>query len=482
MKGRELKQIFPQFHYSGNLNIEFSSIVLDSRKVTKGAMFVAIKGTRLDSHSKINEAMQNGATAVVFEKDVKVPENILGIKVDDTRAAYSLFSSSFFGFPSKKLKVVGITGTSGKTTTAFWLYKFFNDVLQKRSGFIGTIGEDAGNGFVIKEKFPPTTPDAFYLNSLLSEMVKNKVKYVFLEVSSSAILFERVNGISFYTKILTNIAEDHLDVHNSFEEYLRTKVSFFDKETFSILNRDTDYYEKFAANAQNPITYGILQDADVHANILNTALGYTDFELIFHDIRDTMRLNVGGAFNVYNFLALSAFALNEKADIKDIKHFAGHIPQVPGRLKTYEVEKGMVVIDFAHNPYEVEKILQFLSSIKKNRLITVIGAVGWSTKKKRKEIGEKSSLYSDIVIVTTDDPRGDDPNVLIQDVAEFAEQPVIIKDRFKAIEYAVSIMEKGDIVALLGRGEEREIHFKDSVLKMSDEEMLKEILDEDLSG
>jgi len=476
MKGHQLKQIFPQFHYSGNLNIEFNSIVLDSRKVTKGAMFVAIKGTRFNSHSKVNEAIQKGAAAIVFEEDVKIPANMLGVKVENTRSAYSLFSSAFFNFPSKKLKVVGITGTSGKTTTAFWLYKFFSDVLNDKSGFIGTIGEDSGTGFVIKEKFPPTTPDAFYLNSLLSDMVKNGVKYVFLEVSSSAILFERVNGVSFYTKILTNIAEDHLDVHNSFSDYLQTKVSFFDSETLSILNRDADYYEEFAMKVKNPITYGIAQNADIRARILSATLNHTDFELTFHDTKSTMRLNIGGVFNVYNFLALSAFAFNEKVDVEQVKYFASHIPQVPGRLKTYEVERGMVVIDFAHNPYEIEKILQFLNGIKKNRLITVVGAVGWSTKKKRKEIGEKSSLYSDVVIVTTDDPRGDDPDVLIQDVAEFVERPVIIKDRFKAIEYAVSIMEKGDIVALLGRGEEREIHFKDSVLKMSDEEMLKEII------
>ena len=476
MKGYQLRQIFPQFYYSGNLNAEFNSIVLDSRKVTKGAMFVAIKGTRFDSHSKISEAIQNGATAVVFEKDIKVPENVLGIKVDNTRAAYSIFSSAFFDFPSEKLKVVGITGTSGKTTTAFWMYKFFNDILHKKSGFIGTVGEDSGNGFIIKEKFPPTTPDAFYLNSLLSEMVKSGVEYAFLEVSSSAILFERIKGISFYSKILTNIAEDHIDVHNSFDDYLQTKVSFFDKKTLSILNRDADYYEKFATNTQNPITYGILQKADVWARILNTTLDYTDFELIFHDTKDAIRLNIGGVFNVYNFLALSAFALNEKASIKEIKHFAGHIPQIPGRLRTYNVKNGTVVIDFAHNPYEVEKILQFLSSIKKNRLITVIGAVGWSTKKKRKEIGEKSSLYSDVVIVTTDDPRGDNPDMLIADVAQFVKDPIVIKDRFEAIKYAISIMEQGDIVALLGRGEEREIHFKDSIFKMSDEEMLKEII------
>ncbi len=476
MKGWELKQIFPQFRYSGNLGVEFNSIVLDSRKVSKGAMFVAIKGTHFDSHLKIDEAIQNGATAVVFEESVKIPESVLGIEADDTRAAYSLFSSAFFGFPSKNLKVIGITGTSGKTTTAFWLYKFFNGVLHKKSGFIGTIGEDSGKGFVIKEKFPPTTPDAFYLNRLLSEMVKNDVEYAFLEVSSSAILFKRVKGVTFYSKILTNIAEDHLDVHGSLEDYLQTKLSFFKDKTPSILNRDVSYYEKFAESAQNFVTYGISRSADVSAHVLSSALHYTDFEISFRDTKEAMRLNVGGVFNLYNFLALSAFALNEKVSIESVKYFASHIPQVPGRLKTFRLKKGIVVIDFAHNPYEVEKILNFLNSIKESRLITVIGAVGWSTKKKRKEIGEKSSLYSDIVIVTTDDPRGDDPDTLISDVARFVKHPVIIKDRFEAVKHAVSIMKKGDIVALLGRGEEREIHFKNSVLKMSDEEMLKEII------
>ncbi len=476
MRGLELKRIFPRFHYSGNLSVEFDSIVLDSRKVSKGTMFVAIKGTRFDSHLKIDEAIQNGATAVVFEENVKIPKDILGIKVDDTRSAYSLFSSAFFGFPSKNLKVVGITGTSGKTTTAFWLYKFFNGVLHKKSGFIGTIGEDSGKGFVIKEKFPPTTPDAFYLNRLLSEMVKNDVEYAFLEISSSAILFKREKGVTFYSKILTNIAEDHLDVHSSFEDYLQTKLSFFKDKTPSILNRDVSYYEKFAKSAQNFVTYGITHSSDVSAHILSSALHYTDFEISFRDVKETMHLNAGGLFNLYNFLALSAFALNEKVSMESVKYFALHIPQVPGRLKTYRLKDGIVVIDFAHNPYEVERILQFLRGIKENRLITVIGAVGWSTKKKRKEMGEKSSLYSDVVIVTTDDPRGDDPDTLIYDVARFVKCPVIIKDRLEAIKHAVSIMKKGDIVALLGRGEEREIHFKDSVLKMSDEEMLKEII------
>ncbi len=483
MKIADLKKYFPDFYYRMGREDTFERIEIDSRKVRKGDMFVAIRGTNIDSHRFIKDAVKSGASVIVSEIDIDLPENVSLIKVPNSRTAYALFSSAFYGFPSKKVKVIGITGTSGKSTTAYLMYRFFNDFLRIPSGFIGTIGIDSGRGCEFKERFPPTTPDALELNAMLRDAANHRLKYVFTEVSSSAMLFKRIEGIEFYGKILTNIGTDHLEVHGTFQNYLRSKLEFFKgKNRISILNADSEYFELFEKStfAEQTFTYGINNPSDFGATLNKIEADFSDFSVSIDGKKQHFVLRLPGIFNVYNFLALIAFSAFEGISPSELVRFASSPPSIPGRMNTVPLESGArVVIDFAHNPMEIESILRFLNSVKGNsKLITVTGAVGKSLKSKRENIGRVADSLSDILIITTDDPRGDDVQRILKDVSRFAHSAIVIEDREEAIRRALEIAKKGDIIAILGRGEEREIHFKDRVFEKSDLEMVKEIENE----
>jgi len=459
MNGKQIKNLFPSLHVHGNIEVPIKNIQIDSRKVKKGDLFVAIKGITFDSHEKIEEAITKGAIGIVTEKSIKHSKT------------YALLSSAFFGFSSQKLKLVGITGTSGKTTTSYLLYKLFNNV-DIKSGFIGTIGEGIGDKFVRKDSFPPT---------FLYKAVKENVKYVFMEVSSFAILHHRIEGLIFYNKILTFLGEDHLDIHKTLENYIQTKVSFFENYKGKIfLNADTPFYEKFKKISINPVLFGIINKANYKAFVEKVGIEETKFILQYNDKKKApFSLNMGGEFNLYNFLAASAFAIEEGISLSKLQKFAKDIPTIPGRMDIIKTKKGIIIIDFAHNPAEIKKVLSFLNNIKKGHIITVIGAVGWSTEKKSMEIGKIASALSDFVIITTDDPRSDDPKKIAKNVQKGASNNTkIILDRKKAIKAAIKTMQNNDIIALLGRGHENEMHYKNKIIYLNDSEYAKEVLND----
>lgn len=478
MNGKNIKSLFPTLTVSGDTTSTIKGIRIDSRKITKGDLFVAIKGIHFDSHRKIKEAIKRGAMGVVVEEDVPQLPDKLMIKTDNSRKTYAFLSSAFFGFPSRKMKLVGITGTSGKTTTAYLLYRLFNK-LGIKSGFIGTIGKGIGDEFVIGETFPPTTPDAFSLNEFLYRAVEKNVKYVFLEVSSFALLFHRIAGLTFYGKILTSLSKDHLDVHKTIENYVQAKASFFENYNGGVfLNSDIPFYERFKNTLAKPVLFGVKNKADYRAYIRKIQTDKIEFILRYNNEKIPFTLHMRGTFNVYNFLAAVAFAMGEGIDIGRLQEFARNIPAIPGRMNTIRRKDKIVIVDFAHNSFEVEKVLSFLKKIKARRVITVIGAVGWSTKNKREEMGKIASSLSDYVIVTTDDPRGDNPEEIASDVKRgTGENAEVILDRREAIRKAVGMMDNGDIVALLGRGEENEIHYKDKIIYLNDLKYAEKILD-----
>ena len=477
MNGKDIKNFFPFLTVSGDMVSPIRGIKIDSRKVKKGDLFVAIKGTQFDSHKKIEEVVKKGAMGIVTEEDVPQLPGKLIIRTNNSRRAYALLSNAFFDFPSQKIKLVGITGTSGKTTTAYLLYRFFNE-LGIKSGFIGTIGRGIGNNFVISETFPPTTPDAFPLNEFLYKAVKENVKYVFLEVSSFAILFHRIAGLTFHSKLLTSLSKDHLDVHKTMKNYVETKVSFFKNYNGKVfINSDIPYYERFKKLLAKPILFGIKNRADYRGCIEKIEGDKTDFILEHNNEKIPFTLYAKGIFNVYNFLAVSAFAIEENIDVSKLQEFALNIPVIPGRMNTIRKKNRTIIVDFAHNAFEIEKVLSFLNRIKTKRIITVIGAVGWSTKDKRIEMGKTASSFSDYVIVTTDDPRGDDPKEIANDVRRGTNKNAeVILDRKEAIRKAIEMTRNGDIVAILGRGEENEMHYKDKTIYLNDLKYAEEIL------
>ena len=478
MKASEIKLYFPELKVIGNTNVEISGIQIDSRSIKAGNIFVAMRGENIDSHSKIDEALNNGAVGIVVEKDIPISEDKFKIITEDSRKTYSLLSSLFFNFPSNKLKLVGITGTSGKTTTAFLLYKFFN-LIGIKTGFIGTTGIGYNDLFTRNEDFPPTTPDAFPLNSILSKMVGKDIKYVFMEVSSHAIKLSRITGLKFYGKILTTIGEEALDFHKTFEDYLKTKFSFFKDEENVILNADSPYIDRFKEASKKYLLYGISNAADIEGLIKSQNLENVEIVIKYKGNENLVNLRMIGIFNVYNFLALSLFILTEGYEIDYIKRFASEIPVIPGRMNLFRKNGRTVLIDFAHNPLEIENVLKHLRKFSHGRLFTVMGAVGFSTKKKKIEMGEIASRYSDFVIVTTDDPRGDNPEIIAEDVLKGVKgNGKIIIDRMKAIKEGIAMLNEGDTIAILGRGDETEVHYKEKTIYFTDLEVVKEALGE----
>lgn len=475
MRVSKIHEYFPELIIAGNLDTDFSGIMLDSRKVKSGDIFVAIRGSKLDSHTKIYEAFDNGAVGVVIEKDMIIPEGKFKIITDNSRKTYALISSLYFNFPSKRLKLIGITGTSGKTTTAFLMYKLFN-LMNLKAGFIGTIGVGKGDFFTISETFPPTTPDAFPLNSMLSEMLSEGIQYVFVEVSSHAIKLQRVESLRFYKKILTTVGEEALDFHETFKDYLDTKISFFFDCKDAIFNADCKYIEKFEEASSNYILYGINNPSDIKGSILSINPENTIFTIDYQKINIKIDLQMSGIFNVYNFLALASVVFTEELDASYLLNFAKHIPRVPGRSNFYRKNDRTIFVDYAHNPFELENVLQHLKNLSDGRLITVIGAVGFSTDKKKYEMGEIASKYSDFVFVTTDDPRGDDPEKIVKDVfAGVKGNGKIVLDRKKAIKEALETSKFGDVVAILGRGDDEEIHYSDRTVYFADLDIVKEV-------
>jgi UDP-N-acetylmuramoyl-L-alanyl-D-glutamate--2,6-diaminopimelate ligase len=478
MRASQIKIFYPELNIIGLSDVEVSGIEINSKKIKPGNIFVAIKGKRFDSHAKIDEAFRNGAIGVVLERDLEIPQGKLKILTDDGRKTYAMLSSLFFDFPSAKLKVIGITGTSGKTTTAFLLYKFFNSIGIK-SGFIGTIGIGSAKTFHRTETFPPTTPDAFPLNEILSNMLKDAIKYIFMEVSAQAITFKRIVGIKFYRKILTTIGHEHLDLYETFEDYLNTKISFFNKEERVILNADSAYIEKFKEVSSGYTLYGIENPADVEGSIRQQDLENVSFTIKYKGVEDLITLNMSGIYNVSNFLAASTFILEEGYKIDDIRRFAIHTPVIPGRGNLLQKNGKSVFVDFAHNPLEIENVLKYLRRFTTGRLITVFGAVGFSTYKKRVEMGEIASKYSDFVVITTDDPRGDDPEKIAEDILTGVKNNgKIVLNRKEAIREGISMLKEGDTAAILGRGDETEMHYKDKKIYLKDLDTAKEVLDE----
>ncbi len=479
MNSNKIREFFPSFKVIQDSKTDFIGINIDSRKVKRDELFVAIKGENYDGHNFVEEALKNGASGVVLEKEISVPSNIVKIMVEDSRMAYAELSNLFFEFPSSKLKLVGITGTMGKTTTGLLLYSFFRN-LGFKSGFIGTAGYYINDKFTRNFELPPTTPESFEINRILSEMVNDGVKYAFMEVTSHSIKLKRIAGLKFYDKILTNMGVDHLDFHKTFEDYLSTKISFFKNAVSPILNYDSKYRSKFEAVSLKPLFFSRENKADLWSHNESTSEEGLSFDL---NERNTFLgrvfLKMFGEFNISNFLAMSLFALKEKIESKEIFEFSSRAPRIPGRMELIE-GKVRVFIDFAHNPGEFRSVLSYLKEHTNRNLIVVFGVVGFSDRKKRIEMGKIASDFADYIYVTTDDPRGDDPFEIASDtfLGVDRRRGEIILDRKSAIKTAIKRASANDVVAILGRGDELVIHYKDRRELFTDAEIVKEALNE----
>ncbi|MCL5004167.1 MAG: UDP-N-acetylmuramoyl-L-alanyl-D-glutamate--2,6-diaminopimelate ligase [Patescibacteria group bacterium] len=508
---------------------EVAGLTDDSRKVKPGFLFVAVKGLEHDGHDYIARAIENGAATVVYESKSKIKDqrskiqvkdrDVTWIEVADTRRALGLLWAGWYGNPSEKLKVIGVTGTDGKTTTANLIYHLLKTAGRK-AGLISTINARIGNR-EIDTGFHVTNPEPELLQKLLSEMVKEGLEYVVLEVTSHGIDQERIAGVKFLGGVITNVTHEHLDYHKTYHKYLETKGRLFKNVDFSVLNGDDgsfSYIKKVAGGQK--ITYSQRGAGDVSAKKINVRDTLSAFairvgskltkSLSLHSgilLADwgSVKINLPGVYNVSNALAAASAALFLGISPADIKKGLESFRGLPGRFE--EIKMGQpfrVIVDFAHTPNALKQVLGQISKTirqsadKKSKIICVFGCAGERDKGKREMMGEISGCIADLSVLTAEDPRREDVNSIIRQIAKGCEKAgakevkriksqelrikdrgrlfVRIPDRREAIDYALSHAASGDLVIISGKGHEKSMCFGTTEYPWSDQEAVRQLL------
>ncbi|MFM2326974.1 MAG: hypothetical protein RIR31_1176 [Bacteroidota bacterium] len=467
----------------GSTNIEVTNLQIDSRKVSKGSCFIAIKGTATDGHAFIDKALQNGASVIVCEfLPAALKAGITYIEVENSTTAAGLISHNFYEEPSAKIKLIGVTGTNGKTTIATLLFKLFS-ALGYKCGLISTVQNQIGNTIIPATH---TTPDAVSVNALLKQMQDDGCAYVFMEVSSHAIHQHRIAGLHFAGALFSNITHDHLDYHKTFDEYIRVKKMWFDNlssSAFAISNGDDKRGAVMLQNtAAKKYLYSLKTLADFKGKILDNSI--TGLHLLVNDVEVHFRLI--GEFNAYNLLAVFGAAICLGEDKNEVLQVLSNLDGAEGRFD-YTIsakEKLIGIVDYAHTP---DALLNVLATIKKlkqgnEQVITVVGCGGDRDKTKRPVMAEVACEYSDKVILTSDNPRSEDALEILKDmqagVNVAAKKKVIsIADRREAIKTAVSLAQKEDIVLIAGKGHEKYQEIKGVKYDFDDKKVLNEMFE-----
>jgi UDP-N-acetylmuramoyl-L-alanyl-D-glutamate--2,6-diaminopimelate ligase len=470
----------------GNVDgIDIKGIVYDPLRVRPGFLYVAINMyTQLDKieipdgHDRVPAAIDQGAVAVVLQHDMNIPDTVIKIIVPNSRYALALLANRFYEFPSRKLKMIGVTGTNGKTTTTHIIESI---LIQKyRVGLIGTLYYKL-NGAIQKSK--DTTPEPPDLQEIFRQMVERNLDYCVMEVSSHGIDFFRVHGIDYNVGLFTNFTQDHLDYHKTMEHYLQTKIKLFkwlDPNDFAIANIDDAHARDFLnATVAHQLTFGIHNKADVMAKDINFSIKGTQYRLVTPIGEIDIDQQLVGSFNVYNSLAAVVVAISQNFDLETIKSGLEQKIKVSGRFEL--VDKGQpfsVVVDYAHTPDGMEKVLNLAKNLNPHRLITVFGCGGDRDKEKRPIMGRIAAQYSDMIVLTADNPRNENPEAIIDQIAKGMDGVTYhrIIDRYDAIEFAIRQAQPGDIVMLVGKGHETTQTLKDRTIHFNDVEVAEELL------
>ena len=466
----------------GSLNKEITSVAFDSRKVGKGALFVAIKGTQVDGHNYIKLAIEKGAAAIVCNNlPTEILPEITYVVVTDTSVALAYIASNFYDNPSEKLKIVGVTGTNGKTTIVTLLFNLFSD-LGYKTGMLSTIQNKINNRIL---ETTHTTPDALKINELLSQMVDDGCEYVFMEVSSHAIVQHRVTGINYTGGVFTNITHDHLDYHKTFKEYIKAKKLFFDNlssNAFAITNIDDKNGNVMLQNTNaRKYTYGIKNMASYKGRIIEN-----DFEGMMMNVAGSEMYSVlSGKFNAYNILAVYATALLLEQEKEEVLVGISKLKGAEGRFDIVRSASGITaIIDYAHTPDALENVISTINSIRTHneQLITVVGAGGNRDKSKRPTMAKIASLLSNRVILTSDNPRNEDPLQILADMRKGIDpakknRTMVISDRKEAIITAYNIAQPGDMILIAGKGHEKYQEISGVKHPFDDKEIIAELME-----
>lgn len=488
----KLSKLLEKLEYevvSGSVDVEVGQLLMDSRKVQKGDVFVAISGAVRDAHDFVPSVCEAGAGAVIVEKDVNVSTTATIIKVADTRYALACMAAAFYDYPASKLTTIGVTGTKGKTTTTYMVRSVLEGIGIK-TGLIGTIET------IISEDQPRipsenTTPESLLVQEYFARMVEAGCKAVVMEVSSQGLMLHRVAGFTFDYGVYTNLSPDHIgpNEHKDFEDYMNCKAMLFRNCKHGIFNADDKYVEKMMEKATcTKETFGTVAGcgkADLLADNISlfTKPGILG---VAYDLsgKKNMRveIDVPGAFSVHNSLTAISICLHFTDDLEAIQKALGSI-RVKGRVEIIPVSpKYTLMIDYAHNAMSLESLLSTLKEYEHGRIVTLFGCGGNRDRNRRFEMGEISSKMSDLTIVTSDNPRNEEPMAIIEDIVTGVKRAdgeyVTIPDRKEAIRYAIEHGQEGDIIVLAGKGHEDYQIIGDKKYHMDERELIAEVMEE----
>ena len=472
----------------GDLDLNIEGIEKNSKEVKQGYLFIAIKGFSVDGHEFIENAISNGATAIMIEEgcnlnSLKIPSNITVIMAKDTREALAICSANFYDNPSTKFKLIGVTGTKGKTTTTFMI----KEILEKAGKKVGLIGTIATyiNGKKIKDS-DRTTPESLELQQTFNQMVKENVEYVVMEVSSQSLKLHRVDGCKFDVVLFTNFSEDHIskNEHPDMEDYFKSKLKLFEMCKTGIVNTDDLHGAKIPKlfPDSNITTYGIDNFANVLAKDITITNSYVDFKVKITTINERIKTCIPGRFSVYNSLA--AICVAKKFGISsDIIKQALEEVRVPGRSELVDNKLELpIMIDYAHSPESLQNILQAVKSYTRGKVISVFGCGGDRDSGKRPIMGEISGRIADFTIITSDNPRTEDPQKIVDQIEEGIKKTKgnykVIVDRIEAIKEAIKMATKRDIIILAGKGHEPYQEINGVKYPFDERIIVKEIIEE----
>lgn len=468
----------------GDVNTEISTLVYDSRKVEKDSVFVCISGTVRDAHDFVPDVVEKGATAVIVEKDIEVAAGVTVIKVADSRYALACMSADYFGNPAEKLKTIGITGTKGKTTTTYMI-KSILESSGIKTGLIGTIE------ILIGEKQIPaknTTPESYEVQQYFHEMVEAGMEVVVMEVSSQGLMLHRVAGFTFDYGVFTNLEPDHIgeNEHKDFDDYMHCKSLLFRQCKQGILNADSEHLEGILEGHTCDVeTFGFSENADLRAENMKLIHepGVIGVQYHIGGLMDfDVDINVPGRFSVYNSMTAIAICRHFGVEQDTIKKALRNV-LVKGRIEIIPISpRFTLMIDYAHNAMALESLLTTLKEYNPKRLVCLFGCGGNRAKSRRYEMGEVSSKLADLTVVTSDNPRFEEPMDIIKDILVGVQKAdgayVTIPDRKEAIEYCIKNAKDGDVIILAGKGHEDYQEIKGEKYHMDERELIADILKE----
>ncbi len=444
----------------GSTNVAITAISFDSRKIEKDSLFIAVKGTQSDGHKYIDDTITKGAIAILCEElPKKLDEKVTYIKVSDTTAALGIVAGNFYDNPSESLSLVGVTGTNGKTTTVTLLFNLFKK-LGYKVGLISTVKNQINN-----DLYPSThtTPDAIELNALLRQMVDKGCSHCFMEVSSHAVVQNRIAGVRFVGGVFTNITHDHLDYHKTFEEYIKAKKGFFDmlgKDAFALVNKDDANGEIMVQNTKAvKKSYSLRAMADFKCKVVENQFSGLHLNIDNNEVWSKLI----GSFNAYNLLAVYATAIMLKEDKTNVLTTLSTLSSVEGRFQYIRSDNGIIgIVDYAHTPDALVNVLKTINDIRtgNEQVITVVGCGGDRDAAKRPMMAKIACDLSNRVILTSDNPRSEDPDSIIKQMQKGVDavnhkKTLSINDRSEAIKTACSIAQPGDIILVAGKGHEK---------------------------